>query len=59
MTPEPLDETKIGEYLTAFADGELDPEQSVKVQQYMAVNPGAARRALGQQQLRRAAAHVT
>ncbi len=55
---EPIDETNAGKYLTAFADGELDIEQSMAVFQYMCANPESALRVFGQQQLRRTLARV-
>jgi hypothetical protein len=41
-------------YLAAFADGELDVEQSLGVLEHMAMNPVATRRVMHQQQLRQA-----
>ncbi len=46
-------------YLTAFADGELDVEQSLEVLEYLKMNRDAADRVMHQQQLREQVARVT
>lgn len=53
MTP-PLDEHELRNCLAAFADGELDLDQTLRVLQRMAMDPQATRRAVHQQQLRQA-----
>src|SRR6185295_16269856 len=50
----PADEKDLRKYLTPFADGELDVEQSVRVLEHMAMNPQATQREMHQQQLRQA-----
>ena len=50
----PLDEHELRNRLAAFADGELDLDQTLRVLQRMAMDPQATRRAVHQQQLRQA-----
>ena len=50
----PTDEKEIRKYLPAFADGELEVEQNLRVLEHMAMNPRATRRVMHQQQLRQA-----
>jgi len=50
----PTDEKDIRKYLPAFADGELEVEQNLRVLEHMAMNPRATRRVMHQQQLRQA-----
>jgi anti-sigma factor RsiW len=52
----PTDEQNIRKFLTPFADGELDVEQSLRVLEHMAMNPPATKRVMHQQQLRRSIA---
>ena len=47
-----LNESNIHEYLTAFADGELDAAQILAVLNYLATHPEALEMMRGQQQLR-------
>ncbi|MEX0655045.1 MAG: hypothetical protein WDZ31_05075 [Phycisphaeraceae bacterium] len=47
-----MDDKQIRRYLSAFADGELDVEQSLQVLERMAMDPQTTRRVLHQQQLR-------
>lgn len=49
-----LNEHESRKYLAAFADGELDVEQNLRVLEQMAINPQATRRVMHQQQLRQA-----
>ncbi len=49
-----MNETEARKYLPAFADGELDVEQNLRVLEHMAMNPEATRRVMHQQQLRQA-----
>lgn len=49
---EHMDDKEIRKYLAAFADGELDVEQNLRVLEQMAMNPDATRRVMHQQQLR-------
>lgn len=49
-----LTDAEFRKYLAAFADGELDVEQNLRVLQYMAMHPQATRRVMHQQQLRQA-----
>ncbi len=49
-----LDDKTVRKYLAAFADGELEVEQTLKVLEHMAMNPEATRRVMHQQQLRQA-----
>ena len=51
---ESLNEHESRKYLAAFADGELDVEQNLRVLEHMAINPTATRRVMHQQQLRQA-----
>lgn len=51
---ESLNEHESRKYLAAFADGELNVEQNLKVLEHMAINPTATRRVMHQQQLRQA-----
>lgn len=51
---ESLNEHETRKYLAAFADGELDVEQNLRVLEHMAINPTATRRVMHQQQLRQA-----
>jgi anti-sigma factor RsiW len=44
--------------LSAFADGELDPQQSLEVLEQMSTDPQAARQVMHQQQLRQAVARA-
>ncbi|MEX2214024.1 MAG: hypothetical protein WD768_07850 [Phycisphaeraceae bacterium] len=52
--PKPMDDKEVRKYLEAFADGELDVEQNLRVLEHMSMNPQATRRAMHQQQLRQA-----
>lgn len=52
--PEPIDDKEVRKYIEAFADGELDVEQNLRMLEHMAMNPGATRRVMHQQQLRQA-----
>ena len=56
--PKPMDDKEVRKYLEAFADGELDVEQNLRVLEHMAMNPQATRRAMHQQQLRQAVERV-
>jgi len=47
-----MDEKEVLKYLAAFADGELDVQQNLRVLEHMAMNPTATKRAVHQQQLR-------
>lgn len=49
---QPMDDKEIRQYIEAFADGELDVEQNLRVLSHMAMNPDATRRVMHQQQLR-------
>jgi len=49
-----MKESEIRKYLPAFADGELDVEQNLKVLEHMAMDPKATRRVMHQQQLKQA-----
>jgi len=51
---ESMDDKTIRKYLAAFADGELEVEQNLRVLEHAAMNPQATRRVMHQQQLRRA-----
>ena len=51
---KPIDEHRFRKYLAAFADGELDVEQTLQVLEHMAMNPQATRRVMHQQRLRQA-----
>jgi len=51
---KPIDEHRFRKYLAAFADGELDVEQTLQVLEHMAMNPQATRRVMHQQKLRQA-----
>jgi anti-sigma factor RsiW len=51
-----MDEKDLRKYLTPFADGELDVEQSVRILEHMAMSPAATKRVMHQQQLRQAVA---
>ena len=51
---EHMDDKEVRKYLAAFADGELEVEQNLRVLEQMAMNPQATRRVMHQQQLRRA-----
>ena len=53
-----MDSKEILRYVEAFADGELDVEQNLRVLEHMAMNPTATRRVLHQQQLRQAVERV-
>ncbi|MEX0774879.1 MAG: hypothetical protein WD042_04090 [Phycisphaeraceae bacterium] len=50
--PKFMNDKEARKYLAAFADGELDVEQSLAVLEYMAMQPQATRRVMHQQQLR-------
>jgi len=49
---EPIDDKEVRKYIEAFADGELDVEQNLRMLEHMAMNPQATRRVMHQQQLR-------
>lgn len=49
---KPMDNKESRKYLAAFADGELDVEQNLRVLEHIAMNPDATRRVMHQQQLR-------
>ncbi len=51
---ESLNEHEVRKYLDAFADGELDVEQNLRVLEHMAMNPTTTRRVMHQQQLHQA-----
>jgi anti-sigma factor RsiW len=53
-----MDSKEVLRYVEAFADGELDVEQNLRVLEHMAMNPTATRRVLHQQQLRQAVERV-
>ncbi len=53
-----MDEHEVRKFLAAFADGELDVEQNLRVLEHMAMNPRATRRVMHQQQLRQAVDRV-
>ncbi|MEX0745066.1 MAG: hypothetical protein WD118_05650 [Phycisphaeraceae bacterium] len=55
---KPLDDKQIRGCLSAFADGELDVEQSLQVLERMAMDPQMTRRVLHQQQLRQRVAQA-
>lgn len=55
---EGMNQTEVRKYLPAFADGELDVEQNLRVLEAMAMDAKHTRRVLHQQQLRRACARV-
>ncbi|MFA9479401.1 anti-sigma factor [Phycisphaerales bacterium AB-hyl4] len=55
---KPLDDKQMRCYLSAFADGELDVEQSLQVLERMAMDPQMTRRVLHQQQLRQRVAQT-
>lgn len=55
---KPMDSKEVRRYVEAFADGELDVEQNLRVLEHMAMNPTATRRVLHQQQLRQAVDRV-
>lgn len=51
---QPIDDKEVRKYIEAFADGELDVEQNLRMLEHMAMNPRATRRVMHQQQLRQA-----
>lgn len=51
-----LNHNQVRKYLSAFADGELDVEQSLKVLEQLAMDPATTHRVIHQQQLRKAVA---
>ncbi len=53
-----MSQSEVRKYLPAFADGELDVEQNLRVLEAMAMDPTHTRRVLHQQQLRKACARV-
>ncbi len=53
-----LDHDEVRGYLAAFADGELDVEQNLRVLEHMAMDPQSTRRVMHQQQLRQAVGRV-
>ena len=55
---KPMNSQEARKFLPAFADGELDVEQNLRVLEQMAMDPVNTRRVLHQQQLRRACARV-
>jgi len=56
MSKDDMTQHEARKYLAAFADGELDVEQNLKVLGQMAMDPTNTRRVLHQQQLRKACA---
>ncbi|HEX7010078.1 MAG TPA: hypothetical protein VF184_08850 [Phycisphaeraceae bacterium] len=55
---QPIENNQIRRYLAAFADGELDVEQSLRVLQRMAMDPQMTKRVMHQQQLRQRVAQA-
>jgi len=58
MSKDDMTQHEARKYLAAFADGELDVEQNLKVLGQMAMDPTNTRRVLHQQQLRKACAEA-
>ena len=55
---QPMDDNEVRRYVEAFADGELDVEQSLRLLERMAMDPQTTKRVLHQQQLRQRTARV-
>lgn len=58
MSKDGMNQHECRKYIPAFADGELDVEQNLKVLEQMAMDPTNTRRVLHQQQLRKACSHA-
>lgn len=58
MSNRSFNENEVRCYLAAFADGELDIEQTLRALEHMAMNPQATQRVMHQQQLRQAVDRV-
>ncbi len=53
-----MDETEANKHLAAFADGELDTPETLRVLEHMAADPVVTKRVIHQQQLRQAVGRV-